>query len=483
MKTIRLCLLIFCLSCLLGCSQVDVGNTIKSDRSTHSNLAETVAPKVIRELNQQLDVYNPQVRIVSPRQNQTFKETNIEIQLAVDDFPIFQDEKLKLGNHLNLILDNEPVRPIYDLTKPVVFQELTPGTHTIRVFADRPWGESYKNEGAYAQTTFNVLTETNSNHPDPSLPLLTYNNPIGTYSAEPILLDFYLTNAPLHSVAENNPNVADWQIKATVNGESFRLENWQPVYLKGFNRGDNWIQLELIDEAGNDIANVYNNTVRVINYNPETTDTLGKLMSDRISTAEAQPIVEQTYYIQPVGKPEIIEPSVEVAPETEPPVTKENENTEAIAPLEEPAVIEEDNQLETDTESAVKTENVPVVIAPSNPTQTPVTPLVEAVEEPAEIDQELKEDRAIAPTEKIETEVIAISEENLNTDSTTPVAEIEIPKPESVEITEDEIKITVPSLESNETTETTEAPKWWKKLLVGLRQKLEGLVKRLPSEA
>lgn len=37
------------------------------------------------------------------------------------------------------------------------------------------------------------------------------------------MLDFYLTNAPLHVVAQENPadDIADWRIRVTINGESF----------------------------------------------------------------------------------------------------------------------------------------------------------------------------------------------------------------------------------------------------------------------
>jgi hypothetical protein len=69
--------------------------------------------------------------------------------------------------------------------------------------------------------------------------VLTYSRPTGSYGAEPIMLDFYLTNAPLHLVAQENPDdeIADWRIRVTVNGESFVLDRWQPVYLKGFKPG------------------------------------------------------------------------------------------------------------------------------------------------------------------------------------------------------------------------------------------------------
>ena len=33
----------------------------------------------------------------------------------------------------------------------------------------------------------------------------------------------------------------DWRIRATIDGTSFIIENWQPIYLTGLKPGDNWV--------------------------------------------------------------------------------------------------------------------------------------------------------------------------------------------------------------------------------------------------
>ena len=490
MKIIKLCLLLFCLTALVSCGQVNSGNSLNGDRSasfnmTNGNLAETPIPKVIQGLNQDLEQYTPRVAIVSPRKDQILNQTKIDVVLEVKDLPIFKDDKLKLGNHLNLILDNEPSRQIYDVTDPVVLENITPGTHTIRVFATRPWGESFKNDGAYAQTTFSVLTETNDNRPDRKLPLLTYNNPTGTYGAEPFLLDFYLTNAPLHSMAQSNRDLLDWKIKTTVNGDSFFLENWQPVYLTGLNKGKNWIQLELLDEAGNNIENAFNNTVRVIDYDPQQSDTLSKLVQDQISLAEAQPIVEHNYYIQPVGVPEIIEPTVEPEEDIEPNIDSD-EPVEKIQLIEEPTVEDKTenkvvvpepvSQLESSTTS-VKDINQSLVM----PEKETISDISTNEVEDVSLDNSISKTEELVSNDK-PSETITITQVDSNNQT---VATIEIPQPESVEITEEEIAITIPEIEPNVISSpesTSEKQSWWKKILVGFRHKLEGLVKLLPSE-
>ncbi|KAM3100149.1 hypothetical protein ACKFKF_12610 [Phormidesmis sp. 146-12] len=314
-------------------------------------ISEVSPPEVIQELRQVLEKYQPQVTIVSPRAGEVLQDDAVEVRLQVKDLPLYKDESLGLGSHLHVFLDNQPYRAVYDTSQPITFTDLAPGTHTIRVLAGRPWHESFKNDGAYAQTMFHVFTKTSDNNPDPNLPLLTYSRPQGTYGAEPILLDFYLTNAPLHLVAEEDEqdDVVDWRIKVTVNGESFVVDRWQPLYLKGFKPGKNWVQLQYIDEKGNSIQNVYNNTARVFTYEPNGKDTLSKLVRGEISAADARGIVDQNDKPgvpspAPTPSPEPIPvvpspvPSVEVTPEptpTEKPIedeTKEDETKPAISP-------------------------------------------------------------------------------------------------------------------------------------------------------
>jgi len=259
------------------------------------NISEVSPPEVIQQLRQTLEVYQPQVKILSPQPDEVLQDNMVKVRFQVRDLPIFKNQELKLGPHLNVILDNQPSIAIYDLNQPLVLPDLPPGTHTLRVLASRPWDESFKNEGAYAQTTFHIFTKTQDNNPDPVQPLLTYSLPTGSYGAEPILLDFYLTNAPLHLVAQENPNdeVADWRIRCTINGNSFVLESWQSLYLKGFKPGKNWVELEFLDEKGNTVKNVFNNTVRLITYEPKGKDTLSKLVRGEISVAEARGTVEE----------------------------------------------------------------------------------------------------------------------------------------------------------------------------------------------
>ena len=282
--------------------------------------SETAPPDVIQALRPSLEGYQPQVSIISPQVDEILPDNIVKVQLRVKDLPIFKDPQWQLGPHLHLILDNQPYIAVYDLNQSVVLSDLSPGTHTLRVFASRPWHESFKNEGAYAQTTFHVLTKTEENNPDAKLPLLTYSRPNGGYGAEPIMLDFYLTNAPLHSIAETNPDdtMSNWRIRSTVNGESFILDRWQPIYLKGFKPGKTWVKLEFLDNEGQPVKNAFNTTIRLINYQPNGQDTLSKIVRGELTADEVRGIVDPNYTAKIPGTESTATPIPETKVEKQP---------------------------------------------------------------------------------------------------------------------------------------------------------------------
>jgi hypothetical protein len=300
-----------------------------------SGISEASPPATIQALRRKLDQYQPQVKILSPQPNQVLPETRVSLEFQVKDLPLYKDATLGLGPHLHVFLDEDNYQAVYDTATPLVLTDLKPGTHTVRVFASRPWHESFKNDGAFAQVTFSVLTPTQDDRPNPDLPLLTYSRPQGSYGAEPVMLDYYLTNAPLHIVAQDDKDVKDWRVKATIDGTSFILDRWQPIYLKGLKPGQNWAQLEFIDDKGNSIPNVFNNTVKLFDYQPGGTDTLSKLVRGELSVEEAMPIVDQTY--KPKPKPAVI-PAVPAAKVTAPEAKKpEAKKPEAKKPEANPA--------------------------------------------------------------------------------------------------------------------------------------------------
>ncbi|MDB9529302.1 hypothetical protein PN498_25140 [Oscillatoria sp. CS-180] len=345
---------------LIGCGgDRDVPVVLLEDNASGSTsnplvglISEVSPPERIQQLKPYLDVYEPQVRIAFPHDNETLQDTTLSVDLQIRDFPIYKDQELALGPRLHLVLDDQPYREIYETETPITFSDVSPGTHTLRVFAVRPWGESFKNEGAYDQITFNIYTTSPSNNPDDSQPLLTVNEPQGTYGAEPILLDFYLNNAPLHVVAEEDEAVSDWRIRCTINGEAFVFDRWQPIYLKGFQPGKNWVKLEIIDDNGALIDNAFNTGVRLIEYTPGEEDALSKLIRGEISLTQAKSLVDPTYV--PPTPPAEPAPTVEdLEQENEPGFIDTSERAaeqgtsdEQQGNISEPSSLEEQNQVE-----------------------------------------------------------------------------------------------------------------------------------------
>lgn len=330
-----------------------------------SRVSEVSPPEVIQELRQLLELNQPQVEIISPQLNEVLQDNTVVVKLKIEGLSLFKDAKLGLGPHLQVFLDNQPSQSIYDLNQPLALQDLTPGTHTLQIFATYPWDESFKNEGAYAQTTFHIFTKTQNNNLNSALPLLTYNRPQGSYGAEPIMLDFYLTNAPLHLVAQEHAddNIVDWQIRCTINGSSFIIDRWQPIYLKGFKPGKNWVQLEFLDQNGKLVQSVFNNTIRLVTYEPGGKDTLSQLIQGELNLADARGIVDSDYVAEtlvptptpspstspsPIPVPES-SPSIAPSPSVSPPAggvssTKVPETTQEPSPNLEPTAPTEQKQ-------------------------------------------------------------------------------------------------------------------------------------------
>ena len=266
-----------------------------SSFSPRLKVRQVETPALIDELSLWLDTYVPQVSIRQPKADQVMNDTSVSVALDVRDLPIYRDDAWGMGPYVQLLLDNQPYDALYDISEPIVLKDLTPGTHTLRVFAMRPWGESFKNEGAYAQVTFHLFSKTDENSPVVEQPVLTYVTPVGVYGAQPILLDFYLTDAPLHEVAQDNPSISDWQIRYTINGESFVVKDWEPLYVDGLKSGKNWVQLTLVDEEENPIQGVFNNTVRLIEYDPSLNDSLAKIVLGEVTIEEIGGIIDPTY--------------------------------------------------------------------------------------------------------------------------------------------------------------------------------------------
>ncbi len=206
-----------------------------------------------------------------------------------------KDTATGMGNHIHVILDNQPYEAYYNLNSEFELRNVADGEHTLRFFPSRPWHESYKNEGAFQMVKFTVKngaantnqpTTTNSGNTmananssaapegkdmanstagavDKTKPLLTYSRPKGEYKgadADAIMIDFWLSNAKL--VGDGG----EYLIRYSVDGgEPKMIEKWQPIWLSGWTNGKHSVKVELVDKNGNLVDNGgYNSTTREI---------------------------------------------------------------------------------------------------------------------------------------------------------------------------------------------------------------------------
>lgn len=164
------------------------------------------------------------------------------------------------GQHVHVVVDNEPYHAVYDLSTPYELPALAPGPHTIRAFPARQWHESVKQPGAFEVVQFYVAEEAGDLPITPGAPLLTYSRPVGTYrgeDADSILVDFYVRNADLGANGH--------KVRLTVDNTSTDLiAAWIPYFIVGLPAGEHTVKLELLDPAGRSVPGPYNVTERVI---------------------------------------------------------------------------------------------------------------------------------------------------------------------------------------------------------------------------
>ena len=305
-------LLLSALFFLVGCGAPPANTTNSSNASnTAANSAPAAqtltvvdTPQRIKDLmagRGEQDKASPTLKIVQPASNSTVNSSTVKVKLDISGdlkgYKPHMDEATKTGNHIHVILDNQPYEAYYNLDREFELRNVADGDHTLRVFPSRPWHESYKNQGAFQMVKFTVknggsdankpattnsgqqMSNVNANPPptpegkamqnstagavDATKPLLTYSRPKGEYKAaeaDPIMIDFWLANVQLKGDGGTH------RIRYSVDGGAAQyIDKWAPIWLSGWTAGKHSIKVELVDEDGNVVDNGgYNSTTREI---------------------------------------------------------------------------------------------------------------------------------------------------------------------------------------------------------------------------
>ncbi len=141
------------------------------------------------------------------------------------------------------MLDNfATVFAYYDVTKPWLFKKIPKGTHTLRAFPMRPWGESIKEDTAFATVTFHVGEKDGKNVHEPGAPILTVVSPRGKVKGETgkVLLDFLVTGC---KIAEKGTSENTCRVRYKMDTEKeVTLSKEDAVWLEGVPPGKHaWV--------------------------------------------------------------------------------------------------------------------------------------------------------------------------------------------------------------------------------------------------
>jgi len=165
------------------------------------------------------------------------KGAPVTLKVELANFELFEDEATKSGQHLEILVDNlSSTFPWRDATKPYTFKSLPKGTHTVRIFPVRPWGEAIKEPSALAIVTFHVGEKDGKNTAEPGTPVLTIVSPRGKVKGATgkVLLDVLVSGC---AVAEKG--AADsCRLRYKVDTEKeVTLTKIEPVWLESLTPG------------------------------------------------------------------------------------------------------------------------------------------------------------------------------------------------------------------------------------------------------
>ena len=227
------------------------------------------------------------LKILSPVDGEVIQGNSISPTFSISGYPIYKDDERDKGQHIHVILDNEPYEANYKPDQPFIpengkFNNLKPGSHTLRAFPSREWHESIKeeNNSAFQFITFHVGKATPGLKIDTSKPLVTYSRPKGEYKWKDdprgVMLDFYVSNAKI--------SPTDYKIKYSVNnGRVNLLTRWEPVWIKWeeLPPQEYTVDLQLVDASNKPVpfmvGNVdYNHTIRKFTVLPLGVQPSGK---------------------------------------------------------------------------------------------------------------------------------------------------------------------------------------------------------------
>lgn len=187
--------------------------------------------------------------------NYTFDVQNYALGVPTEDYGTRGIANSGKGQHIHFIVNNGPYAAHY---MPGVNENLEEGNYVVLAFLSRSYHESVKSPDAFYVQNLTV-GDIEPKPADLTAPHLFYSRPKGTYSGndtQKVMLDFYLLNTNLSAEGNN--------VRATINGKEFMIDQWTPYYIEGLPMGESTIKLELINADGEAIEGPFNSVERTI---------------------------------------------------------------------------------------------------------------------------------------------------------------------------------------------------------------------------
>src|SRR6185437_1500282 len=163
-STLALCFIsLFLTSCQTTNDNAHTTATTTASPPVAQELSVVPRPQTIADMMKQRgeqDEAKPALKVISPANNGTINGSTVEVKLDLSGdlkgYMPHKDPATGKGNHIHVILDNQPYEAYYELGQPFELRNVAEGKHTLRVFPSRPWHESYKDVGAFQMVTFTV---------------------------------------------------------------------------------------------------------------------------------------------------------------------------------------------------------------------------------------------------------------------------------------------------------------------------------------
>lgn len=238
---------------------------------------ETVASPSVRAMAKTPFVgAPPRVRITRPRDGQLIRG-DVQVQLDLLNWPLGES-----GNRIVVKIDDQEQLSVRDVSRfslneryATRFEEdLSEGTHVMRIVLARANHESVKLPSAFAMVTFHHRSRSEVPALDPRAPMLTYLRPQGCASDNSRLLDFFITN--LNDLSPNAYRVA-YAIDDVHRGI---LSGWDPYRIDDLSDTEHTVRLTLLGPDGERVPGRFNDTIRTIRSSGDCPD-LGLIPDER----------------------------------------------------------------------------------------------------------------------------------------------------------------------------------------------------------